>query len=452
MSWRRSRLVVRFLETRMHDGIQMLVLQLAAISRSLTGEWPRQAPEADARALYDLLDRYQNPDGSVCGFVPIHGLALAALHAAGDRGPRTRRGIAWLRSRLTHAGDAAWFTAYDPDIWVTGITMRALRTAGVPADDPAIRAGARWLLRGQSFRPLTRTPQRRTGVTRVGGWGFGADNVTMPDTDDTGIALLALGGVAGEAGVDAAIEAGADWLVTMQNPDGGFPAFSWNVGTRPTGRPVYLRAGEAAPLRKRVAAARAGLAILADTANEDLVARVLDALCALPRTPATQRAIDGAIAWLRSFQLEDGSFIGKWVTPYLTTTSDVLRGLRAAGLLAEDPMVRRALAWLVSKQRPDGGWGETHETAFDPSLVGQQPSLAPTTAWVLSGLIPWLGPDDPVIARGVTWLLDAQAEDGTWDNGRHTHVYLPPDRTYVLPATPAMHGLEALARWRRATR
>ena len=60
---------------------------------------------------------------------------------------------------------------------------------------------------------------------------------------------------------------------------------------------------------------------------------------------------------------------------------------------------------LLSKQRADGGWGQTDNLASDAYATGE-------TLWALheSGM----PASDPVYARGVDFLLRTQKDDGTW--------------------------------------
>src|SRR6185369_12649413 len=97
-------------------------------------------------------------------------------------------------------------------------------------------------LAAQCRRPMPRVNQRKADAARTGGWPFQAGNETMPDSDDTGMALAALGTINGARTtreIFAATEAGLRWLRDMQNPDGGFPAFVWNLPSKPPG-PMYL--------------------------------------------------------------------------------------------------------------------------------------------------------------------------------------------------------------------
>ena len=43
---------------------------------------------------------------------------------------------------------------------------------------------------------------------------------------------------------------------------------------------------------------------------------------------------------------------------YIYGTWSVLCALNAAGVDHQDPMIRKAVDWLVSIQNSDGGWGE----------------------------------------------------------------------------------------------
>jgi ankyrin repeat protein len=60
---------------------------------------------------------------------------------------------------------------------------------------------------------------------------------------------------------------------------------------------------------------------------------------------------------------------------------------------------------LVSKQRADGGWGQTDHLAPDAYATGE-------ALWALHAA--GMTPADPIYRRGVDFLLRTQQEDGTW--------------------------------------
>ncbi|TNV72601.1 hypothetical protein FGO68_gene17188 [Halteria grandinella] len=64
------------------------------------------------------------------------------------------------------------------------------------------------------------------GVQPNGGIAYGYDFEYAPDADDTGLLLLVLAHFGDR--YSKQISKSSEWLKTMQNPDGGFPAFDTN--------------------------------------------------------------------------------------------------------------------------------------------------------------------------------------------------------------------------------
>lgn len=134
---------------------------------------------------------------------------------------------------------------------------------------------------------------------------------------------------------------------------------------------------------------------------------------------------------------------------YIYGTWSVLCALNAAGIDHQDPMIRKAVEWLVSIQSWDGGWGEDAISyRLDYSGYEQAPSTSSQTAWALLGLMAAGEVEHPAVARGVNYLKNAQTENGLWDEQRYTATGFP--RVFYL----RYHGyskffpLWALARYR----
>lgn len=87
----------------------------------------------------------------------------------------------------------------------------------------------------------------------------------------------------------------------------------------------------------------------------------------------------------------------------LTTEDRTMQilGIAWAGLKAPSNRVQQ----LVSKQRSDGGWGQTDHLASDAYATGE-------ALWALHET--GMAPSDSVYRRGVDFLLRTQQEDGTW--------------------------------------
>ena len=103
----------------------------------------------------------------------------------------------------------------------------------------------------------------------------------------------------------------------------------------------------------------------------------------------------------------------------------MLCALNAAGVPPDDPAVRRAVAWLVSVQREDGGWGEDEETYGDAPHGRYKESTPSQTAWALLGLMAAGEADHPAVARGIDYLTRPQRDDGEWRELPYNAVGFP---------------------------
>jgi squalene-hopene/tetraprenyl-beta-curcumene cyclase len=131
------------------------------------------------------------------------------------------------------------------------------------------------------------------------------------------------------------------------------------------------------------------------------------------------------LAWLKREQENDGSWFGRWGTNYIYGTWSVLCALNAAGVPAEDVAVRKAVGFLLATQREDGGWGEDNESYGTAPRGRYHRSNPSQTAWALLGLMAASEAENPAIARGIAWLASRQKPDGEWDEDPYTGVGFP---------------------------
>ena len=110
------------------------------------------------------------------------------------------------------------------------------------------------------------------------------------------------------------------------------------------------------------------------------------------------------------------------VYPDTDDTAEVVLALRRAGP-KDQAAIDRGLTWLAGMQSKDGGWG-----AFDAdntrALVNKlpfcdfgaviDPPSADVTAHIVEAFAAEGRATDPVVRRGVVWLLRAQEPDGSW--------------------------------------
>ena len=125
--------------------------------------------------------------------------------------------------------------------------------------------------------------------------------------------------------------------------------------------------------------------------------------------------MERALAYLMREQEADGSWFGRWGTNYIYGTWSVLNALNAAGIPHDAPCMRRACDWLLSVQREDGGWGEDEESYADAPAGRFRESTPSQTAWAVLALMAAGRSEHAATARGIAWLQRMQKADGEWD-------------------------------------
>ena len=292
-------------------------------------------------------------------------------------------------------------------VWDTSLLINALIEVGFPQDHPALLKAARWLISCQTTKDgdwKVSAPQAEPG-----GWYFQFENEMYPDIDDTAVVLMALAKLrlASRDAQQHSIARGYQWVMAMQGSDGG-----WGAYDKDNNRTVF----NLIPFADHRA--------LLDPSTADLAGRCLELLGTLGYD-RTHAAVGPALQFLRQEQEADGSWYGRWGVNYIYGTWSVLAGLRAIGEDMTMPYVRKAAAWLESKQNPDGGWGESCVSYADPTMAGVGDSTASQTAWALIGLLSAGVTDSISVVRGVNYLLRHQRQDGSWFENRHTGTGFP---------------------------
>ncbi len=354
-----------------------------------------------------LLDHLERSDGLGAIFPAMLNsvLALVALGYPADH-PLTARECGYLAGLEIEEGDTLRIQPCLPPVWDTALAMAALKQAGLPHDHPSLVRAAGWLLAKQVAG--AGDWQVKNPHADPAGWAFEFRNDSYPDVDDTGFVLMALQNVSypDRPRMSAAIKKGLDWVLSMQNRDGGWGAFD---------------RGNDLDLLTRVPFADHNAMI--DPSTPDLAARALECL-GLYGLGGSHPAVRRAVEYLKSEQGAEGAWYGRWGVNYIYGTSGVLRALESVGLQHEE-CVQRGSAWLRQAQNPDGGFGESIASYDDPSLKGKGQSTASQTAWGLIGLLAAGSPSDPAAERAARYLADHQNADGSWDEEQWTGTGFP---------------------------
>ncbi|KAI4376391.1 hypothetical protein MLD38_014160 [Melastoma candidum] len=100
--------------------------------------------------------------------------------------------------------------------------------------------------------------------------------------------------------------------------------------------------------------------------------------------------ISKAADFIESIQLLDGSWYGSWGVCFTYGTWFGIQGLAASGRTYRScHHIRKACDFLIEKQLPSGGWGESYLSSLDKvytNLDGNRPHLV-NTSWAMLALI-----------------------------------------------------------------
>jgi squalene-hopene/tetraprenyl-beta-curcumene cyclase len=359
-----------------------------------------------------MIERLAESDG-LSAILPAMANSVLALSLLGysEAHPLLAEALGHLDGLLLRDEQGLRMQPCISPVWDTVLATHALLQGSLAPDDPAVARAVAWLLGKQTRRPgdwAVRNP------ARPGGWYFEARNEFYPDVDDTCMALMVLaqaraGGTPAarhEAGEEA-MRRGLDWMMGMQNDDGGWASFDRGNDKR------WLTEVPFADHNAMI-----------DPSTADITARVLESLSHFPGFGGAHPAVVRALGFLRRDQTTEGCWYGRWGVNYIYGTWQVLRGLGAIGEDMQAPYVRRAARWLCAHQNDDGGWGESIASYDHPAQKGVGASTPSQTAWAIMGLVAAGEAQSPAVRRGVLHLLERQ-EAGTWAEATWTGTGFP---------------------------
>jgi squalene-hopene/tetraprenyl-beta-curcumene cyclase len=374
-----------------------------------------------------VLD-HQEPGGDWAGIFPpmINGVLALTLRGYPLDSDPVKKGIEAIERFGWIDQTGFRIQACVSPVWDTALSTVALcdstHSEVHSKSDPRLKRAMDWIMNEQILVDYgdwkVYNPKAPSG-----GWAFEYANTWYPDVDDTAAVLLAL--LKQDAGKISTmtIERGMDWVLSMQNEDGGWAAFDVDNDR------LYLNEIPFSDMDS-----------LCDTSSPDVTGRVLEAI-GLYRSLVSEHSQEDAenvqgrlekvkysvqrgIEYLRKTQESQGSWFGRWGVNYVYGTSHALCGLSRAGVPATESMIKRALGWLKDVQHADGAWGEGLESYADKKLMGQGPSCASQSAWGLMGLLAYLPATSSHVQAGARWLVNNRKPASSEDVDRHfSRVY-----------------------------
>ncbi len=321
-------------------------------------------------------------------------------------------------------------------IWDTGLSVLALQevqkaTPNQTTSDSLANAYT-WLKSKQLLDEPGDWQISRPNV-KGGGWAFQFNNPHYPDVDDTAVVAFAMTEAENAAELNDSVHQATRWIAEMQSKNGGYGAFDVDN--------TYYYLNEI-PFADHGA--------LLDPPTSDVSARCAMLMGKVAKNhPEYAHALTRTINYLRAEQEPNGSWFGRWGTNYIYGTWSVLLALEQTSLPKTDEMYTKAVTWLKSVQRADGGWGEDNYSYHDTSFSAKYHfSTAFQTAWAVLALCAAGDAHSAETKAGIDFILRTQKADGVWN-----------DKCFTAPGFPKVfylkyHGYDkffplwALARYR----
>ncbi len=295
---------------------------------------------------------------------------------------------------LVFDGDKGYCQPCQSPVWDTGLAIHGIMEAGYDRDSPVVLRALEWL-RGRQIMDVAGDWKSNRGHVRPGGWAFQYWNDFYPDVDDSAVVVMAMHRADPDKYREA-IHRGTEWIMGMQSRNGGWGAFD---------------ADNDHDFLQHIPFADHGA--LLDPPTADVTARCISMLVQNgygKDNPVVARGLE----FLRGCQEEDGSWFGRWGNNYVYGTWSVLCALAAAGEDTHTPQIRKAVNWLRSRQRPDGGWGEDCASYWQHRRDEVKESTPSQTAWALLALMAVGEVESESVQRGIEYLLSTPRKNGKW--------------------------------------
>ncbi|MGG4497316.1 squalene--hopene cyclase [Brevibacillus reuszeri] len=360
---------------------------------------PTQLHELSLRRLEQFILARIEPDGTLYNYSTSTYFMIFALLARGyaPNNPIILKAMHGLIGSIYPLDTGAHLQLATSVVWDTALLSYTLQHSGLPNTHPTIQQANRYLL-GKQQSTYGDWRIRNPGAT-PGGWGFSDFNTMNPDIDDSTAALRALHSLSQQdASTEAAWKRGLDWVLSMQNDDGGWPAFEKNTNS-PLVTNLPIEGSDT---------------VSTDPSSSDLTGRTLEFLGSSAGMGLTDSRMQKALRWLIANQETDGSWYGRWGISYIYGTWAALTGMMAIGVSPNHPAVQKAVHWLLQQQNDDGGWGESCMSDEKKKYVPLRASTPSQTAWAVDALIAVFPQSTPALTKGIRYLINSiDANDWT---------------------------------------
>lgn len=304
--------------------------------------------KAQKKAL-QILQKLLPESGGFLEAIPLTAfVALSLINAGYSDSEVVKAGISFLKR--TQRDDGGFPIDVDLSTWVTSLSIKALGNDKI--DDVLDRAQQEAL--AKHYIQIQNKQIHPFNGTSPGGWGWTNFSGSVPDCDDTPGAILSLLLLSKGDDFRDEILQGGEWLLKLQNSDGGFPTFSRGWGKLPFDQSCADLTGHCF---------LALVKILERYGQESSTAL----------TKKYEAAIFRSLGYLEKHQQKNGSWLPLWfgnqytqkhenpvygtarVLTYLNDALPCLVGMAKVSRVQQ--LIDSGQTFLVNVQNKDGSWG-----------------------------------------------------------------------------------------------
>ena len=384
-----------------------LFLLVDKILRLIDPLMPRNIRAKGVEKALDFINERLNGEDGLGGIFPAMANTVMVFHTLGIDKNSEQYLVAKkaIDNLLVIKDKIAYCQPCLSPIWDTALSAQALLETGDSINTKAAHVSLAWLQERQELEVIGDWADTRPDL-RPGGWAFQYWNSHYPDVDDTSVAAMSIER-AKDPKYKECLERAAEWIIGMQSKNGGWGSFDADNTHYWLNHIPFADHGA-----------------LLDPPTVDVSARCIGMLIQLGYNSKNE-TIRRGVEYLRLEQEDDGSWFGRWGTNYVYGTWSALCALQAAGEDMNAPYIRKAVEWLTSRQRPDGGWGEDGASYWHDHKDTCKASTPSQTSWALLGLMAAGEVDCKAVKSGVEYLLQAPRDGAKWEEEYYNAVGFP---------------------------
>jgi lanosterol synthase len=352
--------------------------------------------------------------------------SICIWHAYGKDSEQFKKHVARWYDYLWVAEDGMKMSGYNgSQLWDTAFSTRAILESDVGKLFPATLEKSYQFIELSQIKAEHATHTEFFRHPMIGSWPFSTAEQGWPVADCTAEGLsatLALhhSGLVKPVIDEQRIKQAVDTLLSYQNTDGGWATYELT---------------RSAKWLEKLNPSEVFADIMIDYSWTECTAACVISLLEIQedypgyKDSEIHKAISAGLNFIVKQQKTDGSWYGGWAVCFTYATwfgVEAISKAKSKGYCDDTILVssiNKACAFLVSRQKIDGGWGETFESCSKLVYTEAATSQVVNTAWALLALMAANFDDKKIIENGINVLLNRQSDIGDWPQENISGVF-----------------------------